>query len=38
MISAGNVFVALVPDYTNFTGDRKKVSDCEFKIDLFRNE
>jgi len=30
--------VVLVPDYTNFTGDRKKVSDCQFNIDLYRNE
>lgn len=37
-ISSGNVFLVLVPDFTNYTGSRSRLSDCEFSIDLYRNE
>lgn len=37
-ISSGNVFLVLVPDFTNYTGSRSRLSDCEFSIELYRNE
>lgn len=37
-IAAGNIYMVVIPDYTNYTGDKSRVSSCYTLFSLNINE